>query len=79
MTFRLGCMTDHDPPTQSGIDAEHILVDLAKNPRAMLRPNLVKCILEIETCTSFITTEERSSMRQAAFVAEDGFSGSTLR
>ncbi|KAI0371605.1 hypothetical protein BV20DRAFT_1035231 [Pilatotrama ljubarskyi] len=75
MTFRLECMTDNDPPTQSGIDAEHILVDLAKNPRAILRPNFVKCILNIGTCTSFITDDERSSMRQAAFVVDDGFAG----
>ncbi|TFK90885.1 hypothetical protein K466DRAFT_483964 [Polyporus arcularius HHB13444] len=75
MTFRLECMTDIDPPTQSGIDAEHILVDLAKNPRAILRPNLVKCILNISTSTSYITDEERASMRQAAFVVDDGFTG----
>ncbi|KAI0832780.1 hypothetical protein BC628DRAFT_1309243 [Trametes gibbosa] len=75
MTFRLECMTDHDPPTQSGIDAETILVDLAKNPQALLRPNFVKCILNIGTCTSFITTEVRTSMREAAFVVDDGFGG----
>ncbi|KAI0650389.1 hypothetical protein C8Q79DRAFT_902719 [Trametes meyenii] len=75
MTFRLECMTDHDPPTQSGIDAEHILVNLAKNPRAILRPNLMKTIFNIGTCTSFITDDERTSMRQAAFVVDDGFTG----
>ncbi|KAI0658521.1 hypothetical protein C8Q70DRAFT_1068767 [Cubamyces menziesii] len=75
MTFRLECMTDNDTPTQSGIDAEHILVDLAKDPRAILRSNFVKCILNIGTSTSFITDDERSSMRQAAFVVDDGFTG----
>ncbi|KAI0677202.1 hypothetical protein C8Q78DRAFT_74512 [Trametes maxima] len=75
MTFRLECMTDHDPPTQSGIDAEHILVNLAKNPRAILRPNLMKTIFNIGTCTSFITDDERTSMRQAAFVVDDGLAG----
>ncbi|EIW61349.1 uncharacterized protein TRAVEDRAFT_117295 [Trametes versicolor FP-101664 SS1] len=75
MTFRLECMTDLDLPTQSGIDAEHILVDLAKTPAAILRPNFLKCILNIGTATLFITDEERSSMRQAAFVVDDGFGG----
>ncbi|KAI0638542.1 hypothetical protein C8Q77DRAFT_1154166 [Trametes polyzona] len=75
MTFRLECMTDYDPPTQSGIDAEHILVDLAEDPRAILRPNFMKSILNIGSCTSFITDNERSSMRQAAFVVDDGFGG----
>ncbi|RPD66817.1 hypothetical protein L226DRAFT_453413 [Lentinus tigrinus ALCF2SS1-7] len=75
MTFRLECMMDLDPPTQSGIDAEHILVNLAKNPRAILRSNLVKCILNVGTLTSYIADEERVSMRQAAFVVDDGFSG----
>ncbi|KAI9000679.1 hypothetical protein BD414DRAFT_511352 [Trametes punicea] len=75
MTFRLECMTDNDPPTQSGIDAEHILMDLAKNPQSFLRSNFVKCVLNIGTCTSSITEDERFSMRQAAFVVDDGFSG----
>ncbi|KAI9064886.1 hypothetical protein FKP32DRAFT_1675270 [Trametes sanguinea] len=75
MTFRLECMTDSDPPTQSGVDAEHILVELARNPQSFLRSNFVKCVLNIGTSTSFITDDERSSMRQAAFVVDDGFSG----
>ncbi|KAL7282662.1 hypothetical protein ACG7TL_004135 [Trametes sanguinea] len=81
MTFRLACMTDDeecttdDPPTRSGVDAEHILVDLAKTPQSFLRFNFAKRILNIGTSTSFITDEERSSMRQAAFVVVDGFSG----
>ncbi|KAI0722592.1 hypothetical protein C8Q76DRAFT_615436 [Earliella scabrosa] len=75
MTFRLECMTDNDPPTQSGIDAEHILADLAKNPRSFLRPNFVKCILNIGDATSYINEDERASMRAAAFVVDDGFAG----
>ncbi|KAI0775889.1 hypothetical protein BD413DRAFT_470056 [Trametes elegans] len=89
MTFRLECMTDINPPTQSGndaeqdinpptqagIDAEHILVDLARDPRAILRSDLVKCIRNIGTRNSFITDNERSSMRQAAIVVYDGFAG----
>ncbi|CDO69568.1 hypothetical protein BN946_scf184759.g8 [Trametes cinnabarina] len=74
MTFRLECMTDNDPPTPSGIDAEHILVDLAKDPTSFLRSNFVKSILNIGTSTSVITDDERSSMRQAAFIVDDGFS-----
>ena len=77
MTFRLECMTDDDgePPTQAGIDAEHILVNLAKAPRSFLRPNFVKTILNIGTSNLFITDDERASMRQAAFVVDDGFGG----
>ncbi|PIL37469.1 hypothetical protein GSI_01163 [Ganoderma sinense ZZ0214-1] len=78
MTFRLECMTDgdtDDPPTQAAIDSEHILVSLAKTPRAFLRPNFVKTVLNIGTSNLFITDEERASMRQAAFVVDDGFAG----
>ncbi|OBZ70476.1 hypothetical protein A0H81_09740 [Grifola frondosa] len=75
MTFRLGCMTDNDPPTRAGIDTEHILVNLARDPQAILRPNFIKCILELGLSTSFITDEQRLSMRQAAIVADDGLPG----
>lgn len=75
MTFRLECMTDNDPPTQSGIDAEHLLAGLAKNPRAFLRSNFVKCVLNIGTSTSHITDDDRAAIRQAAFVVDDGFAG----
>ena len=78
MTFRLECMTDgdtDDPPTPAAIDSEHILVSLAKVPRAFLRPNFTKTVLNLGTSNLFITDDERASMRQAAFVADDGFAG----
>ncbi|KAI1796048.1 hypothetical protein LXA43DRAFT_1160446 [Ganoderma leucocontextum] len=78
MTFRLECMTDgdtDDPPTQAAIDSEHILVSLAKTPRAFLRQNFIKTVFNIGTSNLFITDDERASMRQAAFVVDDGFAG----
>lgn len=78
MTFRLECMTDgdtDDSPTQAAIDSEYILVSLARTPRAFLRPNFARIILNIGTSNLFITDDERTSMRQAAFVADDGFAG----
>ncbi|TBU32987.1 hypothetical protein BD311DRAFT_774649 [Dichomitus squalens] len=78
MTFRLECMTDGDDdeaPTQARIDSEHILVNLTKTPRSFLRPNFVKTILNIGSSNLYITDDERASMRQAAFVVDDGFSG----
>ncbi|KAI0920982.1 hypothetical protein AcV7_002972 [Taiwanofungus camphoratus] len=73
MIYRLECMTtDNDSPTRAGIDAEHVLVNLAKNPHAILSPHLARCILGLRGPHSYITNEELFSMRQAAEVAEDG-------
>ncbi|CCM00431.1 uncharacterized protein FIBRA_02463 [Fibroporia radiculosa] len=75
MTFRLECMMDNDPPRRAGLDAEHILVNLAKDPHAILHYDLIKCILSLRPPHSFITDDERESMRQAAIVADDGLPG----
>lgn len=75
MIFRLDCMMDNDPPRRAGLDAEHVLVNLAKSPRAMLQPDVIKCILSLRPPHSFITSDERVAMRQAAIVADDGLPG----
>ncbi|OCH95901.1 hypothetical protein OBBRIDRAFT_822543 [Obba rivulosa] len=62
-------------PTRGGLDAEHILFNLAKDPQAILQRNVAKCIMSLRPPLAFITEEERLSMRQAAAVVEDGLSG----
>lgn len=64
--------TDNDPPRKSGVLAEQVLVDLAKDPQAILRDDLVKTILSLKPPLSFITEDERLLMRKLALVAEDG-------
>ncbi|KZT71498.1 hypothetical protein DAEQUDRAFT_665661 [Daedalea quercina L-15889] len=75
MIFRLDCMMDCDPPRRAGVDAEHILVNLAKDPQAILQPDFIDCILGLKPPLAFITEEERMSMRRAAIVADDGLPG----
>lgn len=75
MIFRLECMLDNDLPTKAGIDAEYILVDLAKDPHAILHPELTKSILSLEPPHCVITLDERLSMREAAGIADDGLIG----
>ncbi|EGO02113.1 hypothetical protein SERLA73DRAFT_48373 [Serpula lacrymans var. lacrymans S7.3] len=75
MTFRLECMTaDNDPPTRSGIHAEQILLNLAKNPRSFLRDDFVKCVLSLRQPLSYINEDQRLSIRSAALIADDGLS-----
>ncbi|KAH9833677.1 uncharacterized protein C8Q71DRAFT_712127 [Rhodofomes roseus] len=75
MIFRLDCMMDSDPPRRAGVDAEHILVNLAKDPQAILQPDFIDCILGLKAPLAVITEEERMSMRRAAIVADDGLPG----
>lgn len=75
MIFRLDCMMDCNPPRRAGIDAEHILVNLAKDPQAILEPEFIDCILGLKPPLAFITEEERMSMRRAAIIADDGLPG----
>jgi hypothetical protein len=73
MVLRLEYMiAENDPPSQSGIHAEHILVNLARDPQAILNQHLVKAILSLPQPLSHITEEERASMRKMALVANDG-------
>ncbi|EMD40406.1 hypothetical protein CERSUDRAFT_130228 [Gelatoporia subvermispora B] len=62
-------------PTRGGLDAEHILFNLAKDPQAILQHNVTKCIMALRPPLAHITEDERLSMRQAAAVVEDGLPG----
>ena len=72
MIFRLECMMDDDTPTRSGIHAEHILYDLARDPRAFLSPHLVKCLLQLQPGFSAINDTECTTLRTLASLADDG-------
>jgi hypothetical protein len=73
MIFRLECLTeDHNPPSPSLVHVEHILVDLANDPVAVLRPDLSRCILSLRQPLSYITEDERLTMRKVALVADEG-------
>ncbi|KAF9464803.1 hypothetical protein BDZ94DRAFT_1255296 [Collybia nuda] len=65
-------IADKDPPRKSGIIAERILVDLAREPSAILHDDLVQTILSLKPPLSFIAEHERLSLRKIALVAEDG-------
>ncbi|THH02170.1 hypothetical protein EW026_g658 [Hermanssonia centrifuga] len=75
MIVRLEYMLDNDLPTKAGIDTEHILSNLAKEPRAFLRPEFIKCILALKPPHCYITNDARLSMRKAALIADDGLLG----
>lgn len=75
MTFRLECMLEYDVPTNARNDAEHILVDLARNSRSFLHSDFVNCILNLESPFTYITDDEHASMRHAALLADDGMIG----
>lgn len=73
MTFRLECMTtDNDPPTPSGVHAEHILLSLAHEPVSMHSYDVIKCVLNLQHPLSVIDEDERLALRQAALVADVG-------
>lgn len=75
MIFRLECMLESDAPTRAGVDAEHILIELSKDPQAILRRTFYQCILSLKPPHSVITDEERMTMREVALIAEDGLPG----
>jgi hypothetical protein len=79
MTYRLESMiTDaepDDPPSRSGMHAEHILLALAQNPESMLHPDFVECILNLKPPLAYIQEEERLSLRNAALLADTGLQG----
>jgi hypothetical protein len=66
--------TENDPPRQSGVLAERVLSDLARDPHAILHDDLVQAILALKAPLSVINENERLSMRKVALVAEDGLS-----
>ncbi|KAJ3551729.1 hypothetical protein NM688_g4538 [Phlebia brevispora] len=75
MIFRLECMLDNDVPTRAAIDAENILVNLAKEPKAILQPEFTRCILSMKLPQCYITEDEYESMRAAAIIVDDGLLG----
>ncbi|TCD70012.1 hypothetical protein EIP91_005262 [Steccherinum ochraceum] len=75
MIFRLGCMLDDDVPSKGGLDAEHVLINLAENPQAIVRPEFIKCVLDLKPPHSFITAQTRTNLREAALMADDGVDG----
>ena len=74
MIFRLECMMDDDTPTRSGLQAEHILYDLTRDPRAFLSPHLIKCLLQLQPGFSVINDTERDTLRALALLVDDGVS-----
>ncbi|KAG8218983.1 hypothetical protein J3R82DRAFT_4726 [Butyriboletus roseoflavus] len=77
MTFRLECMTiDNDPPAQSGIHAENIILNLVNEPRCYLSSDFVKCLRSWQPFSlTYISEEERISLHRAATIADDGLLG----
>ncbi|KAG5648762.1 hypothetical protein DXG03_000110 [Asterophora parasitica] len=73
LTRRLEWITsDNDPPRRSGILAEKVIFDLAKDPLAILNSDLIQTILSLKAPLSFIAEHELLSMRKVAMVSEDG-------
>lgn len=65
-------IADSNPPRKSGILAEQVLADVAHDPHAVLMQDFTKAILSLRQPLSFITENDRLSMRKVALVAEDG-------
>ncbi|KAF8897862.1 hypothetical protein BD779DRAFT_1667776 [Infundibulicybe gibba] len=73
LTRRLGWITtDNDPPRKSGMLAEQVIMDLAFEPQAILREDMISTILSLKSPLSAIAEGDRLSMRKVALVAEDG-------
>ncbi|KAJ7591444.1 hypothetical protein C8J56DRAFT_1047652 [Mycena floridula] len=73
LTKRLGWITSgNKPPRKSGTLGEQILLDLAKDPQAILDDQLVQTILALEPPLTHIPENERLRLRKAALVVEDG-------
>lgn len=77
MTYRLEVMLPlpDDLPTQAGIDAEHILKELAFQPTSFLRPDLVKVMENLQAPLNYITDDEILAFKEAAEIAKNGLSG----
>ncbi|KAG6813039.1 hypothetical protein H0H92_014574 [Tricholoma furcatifolium] len=73
LTRRLNWISsDKEIPRQSGILAEKIICELAKDPQAVLNDDLVDTILDLKPKLTFISDTELLSMRKIALVSEDG-------
>ena len=77
MIFRLESMTiDNDPPAQSGIHAENIILNLVNEPRCYLSSDFVKCLQSWQPFSlTYISEEERISLHRAATIADEGLHG----
>ncbi|KAH0587983.1 hypothetical protein H2248_006727 [Termitomyces sp. 'cryptogamus'] len=64
--------SDNEIPRQSGILAEKIICELAKDPQAVLNDDLVNTILQLKPKLAFITENELLSLRKIALVSDDG-------
>ncbi|KAG6850196.1 hypothetical protein H0H93_016625 [Arthromyces matolae] len=64
--------SDNEIPRQSGILAEKIICELAKDPSNVLNIDLAETILSLKSPLTFITETELASLRKIALVSEDG-------
>ncbi|KAL0580747.1 hypothetical protein V5O48_001305 [Marasmius crinis-equi] len=64
--------SDNEIPRKSGVLGEQILIDLVKDPLAVLHEDVNQAILALEEPLSYISEAELLSMRKLAYVAEDG-------
>lgn len=71
MTFRLGCMMDNDTPTRSGLLATRIFVDLAQEPKSMLKPGLREAIVGLPDNPFHIDDDQLSLLVRMAELADE--------
>ena len=78
MTLRLECMlvTEDAPPTQEGVDAEHILKCMAMQPKSFLRSEFVKVMQDLKSPLNFLTDDVVTSFNRVADMANGGLSAS---
>ena len=75
MVLRLNWMLDTDVPTKGKMDAESILLQLGREPSAIMRPAYMDCVLNLQPPHCVITDEERDSLLRAAEIADRGLPG----
>ncbi|KAJ8086999.1 hypothetical protein PM082_005824 [Marasmius tenuissimus] len=64
--------SDNEIPRKSGVLGEQILADLVEDPLVVLHEDVNQAILALEEPLSYISEAELLSMRELAYVAEDG-------
>ncbi|KAK0461707.1 uncharacterized protein EV420DRAFT_1266438 [Desarmillaria tabescens] len=63
---------DGEPPKKSYTLAEQIIIEMAKDPQALLHTDFAETVLDLVPPLSFISENQRLSLRKAALVATDG-------
>ncbi|KAK0243203.1 hypothetical protein EDD85DRAFT_947346 [Armillaria nabsnona] len=63
---------DGEPPKKSYTLAEQIIIEMAKDPQALLHTDFAETVLDLGPPLSFISESQRLSLRKAALVATDG-------